>query len=201
MRTTTWSLFVAGVVLGASLSAVGCAGKTKPASTPPEPKAATPPAPPPDMLTMKVNVTPPRPPAPPPPPPPPPVAPDPCVVLQSRLASSLVHFDLDRSALSTSAVAEVDAVNGAIKSSGLGPGLDFSIEGHCDATGSDGYNTALSERRAKTVLDRLVDLGAISPIHAKTAPWGKQRPLDPATTPEAYAKNRRVEIVVSCPAR
>jgi len=200
MRTTTWSLFVAGVVLGASLSAVGCAGKAKPASTPPAPKEATRPAPPPDMLTMKVDVTPPKPPAP-PPPPPPPAQPDPCAVLQDRLASSLVHFDLDRSALSTSAVAEVDAVNGAIKSSGLGPGLDFSIEGHCDATGSDGYNIALSERRAKTVLDRLVDLGAINPIHAKTAPWGKQKPLDPETTPEAYAKNRRVEIVVNCPAR
>jgi peptidoglycan-associated lipoprotein len=146
---------------------------------------------------MKVDVTPPKP----PPPPPPPAQPDPCVVLQDRLVSSLVHFELDRSTLSTSAIAEVDAIDGAIKSSGLGPSLDFSIEGHCDATGSDGYNIALSERRAKTVLDRLVDLGAINPIHAKTVPWGKQKPLDPAATPEAYAKNRRVDIVVNCPVR
>jgi peptidoglycan-associated lipoprotein len=108
---------------------------------------------------------------------------------------------LDRSTLNPSAVAEVDAVSGAIKSSGLGPSLDFSIEGHCDATGSDGYNIALSDRRAKTVLDRLVNLGTISPMHAKTVPWGKQKPLDPGSTPEAYAKNRRVEILVNCPAR
>ena len=67
--------------------------------------------------------------------------------------------------------------------------------------GSDGYNIALSDRRAKTVLDRLIDLGAINPVHAKSVPWGKQKPLDPGTTPEAYAKNRRVEILVSCPAR
>jgi len=121
-------------------------------------------------------------------------------VLKDRLASSHTHFELDRSTLNTSAVAEVDAINGAIKTSGLGPGLDVSIEGHCDATGSDGYNIALSDRRAKTVLDRLVNLGAINPMHAKTVPWGKQKPLDPGTSPEAYARNRRVEILVNCPA-
>jgi peptidoglycan-associated lipoprotein len=189
-------VFVAGVVLGASLSAVGCAGKSKVESTPtPAPKAAAPPAPPPDTLTMKVDATPPAPPA----PPPVPVA-DPCSVLQNRLASTHAHFELDRATLNASAVAEVDAINGAIRSSGLGPGLDVSVEGHCDATGSDEYNIALSDRRAKTVLDRLVTLGTINPMHAKTVPWGKQKPLDPGTTPEAYAKNRRVEILVSCSA-
>jgi peptidoglycan-associated lipoprotein len=144
---------------------------------------------------MKVDATPPAPPA-----PPPAAAPDPCVVLQSRLSSTLAHFDYDRSNLNPSAVAEVDAISGAIRSSGLGSSLDFSIEGHCDAMGSDGYNIALSDRRAKTVLDRLVTLGTINPMHAKTVPWGKQKPLDPGATPEAYARNRRVEILVSCPA-
>jgi len=189
-------LLVAGVLLGASLLAVGCAGKSKPQSTPPPAPKATPPALPPESLTMKVDATPPSPPA----PPPAPAAPDPCAVLRDRLASSHAHFDLDRSTLNPSAVAAVDAVSGAIKTSGLGPSLDFSIEGHCDATGSDGYNIALSDRRAKTVLDRLVNLGTINPMHAKTVPWGKQKPLDPGSTPEAYAKNRRVEILVNCPA-
>ena len=193
MRSRTWFLIVAAVVLTASLSAVGCAGKSKPASTPPPPPApkAAPPAPPPDTLTMKVDATPPAPVA---------AAPDPCTVLQNRLASTHAHFELDRSTLNTSAVAEVDAINGVIRSSGLGPGLNVSIEGHCDATGSDEYNIALSDRRAKTVLDRLVNLGTINPMHAKTVPWGKQKPLDPGTTPEAYARNRRVEILVNCPA-
>jgi hypothetical protein len=93
MRTKTWSLIVAGAVLGASLSTVGCAGKSKSASaTPaPPPKAAAPTAPPPDMLTMKVDATPPKP----PPPPPPPVKADPCLVLEGQLPSLLVHFGLD----------------------------------------------------------------------------------------------------------
>jgi peptidoglycan-associated lipoprotein len=195
MRSKTWSLLVAGVVLGASLSVVGCAGKSKPKSTPPPPAPkAAPPAPPPESLTMKVDATPPAPSA------AVAAAPDPCAVLQGRLASTHAHFELDRASLNTSAVAEVDAINGVIRSSGLGPGLDVSIEGHCDATGSDEYNIALSDRRAKTVLDRLVTLGTINPMHAKTVPWGKQKPLDPGTTPEAYARNRRVEVLINCPA-
>jgi outer membrane protein OmpA-like peptidoglycan-associated protein len=150
---------------------------------------------------MKVAATAPKPSPTPTPPPPPEVKPDPCVVLQGQLPSLLVHFALDQSTLSTSAVAEVDAVSSAIKNIGVGIKLDFTVNGHCDATGSDGYNVALSERRANAVFDRLVDLGAIVPNHAKTIPWGKQQPLDPGTTPEAYAKNRRVEIIVNCPAR
>jgi peptidoglycan-associated lipoprotein len=142
---------------------------------------------------MKVDATPPA--------PAPVVAADsPCTVLKNRLASSHAHFEYDRSNLNTAAVAEVDAINGAIRSSGLGPSVEFSIEGHCDAMGSDEYNIALSDRRAKTVFDRLVTLGTINPMHAKTVPWGKQKPLDPGTSPEAYAKNRRVEILVNCPA-
>jgi outer membrane protein OmpA-like peptidoglycan-associated protein len=196
MRAKTWSLFVAGVVLGASMSTVGCAGKSKPSAAPPAPTPkATPPRPPPDMLTMKVDATPPK------APPPPVKTADPCVMLQDRLASLLVHFDVDRSTLNTSAVAEVDAVSETIKRGGVGPNVNFRIEGHCDATGSDEYNIALSERRANTVLGRLADLGTISPNHAVTIPWGKQKPLDPAATPEAYTRNRRVEILVNCPAR
>ena len=197
MRAKTWSLVVASVALGVAISAVGCAEKKKPSPSPvaqaPAPKAAPAPAPPPDTLTMRVDATPPK--------PPPPPAPNPCAELRERLARVNVHFDFDRASIAPAAVQEVDAIATAIKGSGMGPGAEFSIEGHCDATGSDGYNVALSERRAKTVLDRLVDLGAINPNHAKTVPWGKQKPLDPANTPEAYAKNRRVEVLVYCPVK
>ena len=194
MRSTTWSLLVVGIVLGASLSTVGCAGKS--GVTPTLPNAPKP-SPPPEMLTMTADVTPPKP----PPPPPPPPRPDPCGVLREQFASSVVHFGSDLSTLDTAATANVDAVGRAIKTSGLGAGLDISIEGHCDETGSVGYNIALSDRRAKSVFDRLVDLGAINPTHARTVAWGDQKPLDPAATPEAFAKNRRVEFVVTCPAR
>jgi peptidoglycan-associated lipoprotein len=110
-----------------------------------------------------------------------------------------VHFAVDKSDISTGAAAELDKVAGTIRDSKLGPGIDINVEGHCDATGTDGYNVALGERRANTVLRRLVDLGVINPAHAKAISWGEQRPLDPAQTPDAYTKNRRAEFVVSCP--
>ena len=176
--------------------APGCAGKKKPAPTP-APTAAPQEAPPPS-LSLSVEATPPQPPAPPPPPPPPPTPP--CVVLRDALAGMRVHFAVDKSDLSSQATSELDAVAGTIRDSKLGPGLDVNVEGHCDSTGSDGYNVALGERRANTVLRRLVDLGVINPSHAHAISWGEQRPLDPAQTPEAYAKNRRAEFVVNCPA-
>jgi len=179
------------------LGAPGCAGKKKAADTPAPTAAPQEPAPPP-ALSMNVEATPPEPPAPPPPPPPPPTPP--CVVLQGSLSGLRVHFATDKSDLSGSATHELDAVAGAIRDSKLGAGLDLNVEGHCDETGSDGYNVALGERRAHTVMKRLVDLGVINPSHAKAISWGEQKPLDPEHTPDAYAKNRRVEFVVSCPA-
>jgi outer membrane protein OmpA-like peptidoglycan-associated protein len=145
---------------------------------------------------MTVDLTTPKPSAPPPAPPPPPV--DPCNELRGRLASSRVHFAVDQSSLAGGAIGEIDAITAAIKASGLGTKGEFSVEGHCDATGTDGYNLALSDRRAQTVRDRLIDLGAFSKTQARTVPWGEQRPLQTGDSPEAYSANRRVEIVLKC---
>jgi peptidoglycan-associated lipoprotein len=177
------------------VGAPGCAGKKKPEPTP---AAAPQPEAPPPALSLSVEATPPAPPAPPPPPPPPPTPP--CVVLRDALSGMRVHFAVDKSDLSKDAAVELDGVAGTIRNSKLGPGIDINVEGHCDSTGTDGYNVALGERRANTVLRRLVDLGVINPAHAKAISWGEQRPLDPAQTPDAYTKNRRAEFVVSCPA-
>ena len=204
MRITSSILAFTSLTMVVAISAAGCAAKKAPPVETPE--AIAPPKPavqatPPKNLAMTVDLTTPKTPPKPIVTPPPPPPPDPCVALNKQLESSPVHFDLDRSTLSDSAVGEVEAVSAAVKSSGLGATGEFSLEGHCDALGSDGYNVPLSERRAKTVLDRLVALGALSPNRANTIGWGKQRPLDPANTPQAFAKNRRVAISVHCPAK
>jgi len=190
------AVFAAALLL---VGAPGCAGKKKPAPTPvAAPHAeATPPT-----LSLNVEATPPQPPAPPPPaPPPPPPAPaPPCTVLRDAIAGMRVHFDVDRSAPNPAGAAELDQIAGSIRDSKLGPGLDLSIEGHCDSTGTEGYNVALGERRAAAIRKRLIDLGVVNPAHVKTVTWGEQRPIDPAETPAAYAQNRRVEFVANCPA-
>ena len=67
------------------------------------------------------------------------------------------------------------------------------LEGHTDATGSDPYNQALSERRADAVRDYLVEQHHIEPQRLVAVGKGKKDLLDPAN-PEA-AVNRRVRVI------
>jgi peptidoglycan-associated lipoprotein len=186
------SVSLVGVL--AIVGLASCAGKKKAETTPDTAKPPAPAAPPQD-LSMSVDLTTPKAATPPPAPVPPA---DPCNDLRNRLASSRIHFEVDQSSIAGPAVSEIDAISTAIKASGLGANGEFSVEGHCDATGTDGYNLALSDRRAQTVRDRLVDLGAFTKTQARTVPWGEQRPIQSGDSPEAYAANRRVEIVLKC---
>ncbi|MCX7973985.1 MAG: peptidoglycan-associated lipoprotein Pal [Candidatus Aminicenantes bacterium] len=69
------------------------------------------------------------------------------------------------------------------------------IEGHCDERGTEEYNLALGERRAKSTFDYLVSLG-ISPDRMKIISYGKSQPLDPGHNEEAWAKNRRAQFTI-----
>ena len=69
------------------------------------------------------------------------------------------------------------------------------IEGHCDERGSDEYNLALGEKRAKAAMHYLVTLG-ISPDRLSTISYGKEKPVDPGHNEAAWAKNRRDEFVI-----
>lgn len=71
-----------------------------------------------------------------------------------------------------------------------------TIEGHCDERGTTDYNLALGEQRARTAWDYLVSLG-VSADRLRTVSYGKERPLDPGHTEEAYARNRRGHFTVS----
>jgi peptidoglycan-associated lipoprotein len=70
------------------------------------------------------------------------------------------------------------------------------IEGNCDERGTVEYNLALGEKRALSAMKFLVDLG-IDKGKIKTISYGKEKPLDPGHTEEAWAKNRRDHFVVT----
>ena len=61
--------------------------------------------------------------------------------------------------------------------------------------GTDEYNQALSERRAKTAADYLVDKG-ISRSRMTTKGYGESRPIDTNETDEGRQHNRRVEFEI-----
>jgi outer membrane protein OmpA-like peptidoglycan-associated protein len=67
------------------------------------------------------------------------------------------------------------------------------IEGHTDFIGDNTYNQTLSERRARRVLNELVERG-IDPARLSSIGFGDTRPIDTARTTAARARNRRVEF-------
>jgi len=76
------------------------------------------------------------------------------------------------------------------------PELKLQIEGYTDSTGGDEFNQRLSEKRAATVRDYLVDSGiSINNVFAKG--MGKANPIADNNTAAGRKLNRRVEMIVS----
>ncbi|HEX2957796.1 MAG TPA: OmpA family protein [Chitinispirillaceae bacterium] len=73
-------------------------------------------------------------------------------------------------------------------------GLNVSIEGHTDNTGSIESNKTLSVSRAEAVLNALVSKG-INKARLSSKGWGQEKPVADNKTEEGRSKNRRVEIV------
>ncbi|HYG27288.1 MAG TPA: OmpA family protein, partial [Caulobacteraceae bacterium] len=74
------------------------------------------------------------------------------------------------------------------------------IEGNADERGTREYNLALGARRANSVRDYLVGRG-VSVSRIATLSYGKEKPLDPGTGEEAWAKNRNAQTVITEGAR
>jgi len=76
------------------------------------------------------------------------------------------------------------------------PGLNLQVEGHTDSVGSDEFNQQLSERRAGSVRDFLVQQG-VTEGAVTSRGFGKTQPVATNDTPEGRQRNRRVELVVN----
>src|SRR2546422_9476859 len=76
------------------------------------------------------------------------------------------------------------------------PGLNLQVEGHTDSVGSDEFNQQLSERRAGSVHDFLVQQG-VKEAAVSSRGFGKTQPVATNDTPEGRQRNRRVELVVN----
>jgi outer membrane protein OmpA-like peptidoglycan-associated protein len=76
------------------------------------------------------------------------------------------------------------------------PTLRLEVEGHTDSVGGDEYNQRLSEQRAGSVRDYLVQQ-SIPADHVTAKGFGKIQPVASNDTPAGRQRNRRVELVVS----
>lgn len=108
-------------------------------------------------------------------------------------ADFIVYFGFNRSNLTAKAVETVEEVVAAVNSMG---GASVSIVGHTDTVGSVAYNQALSERRARSVAQGLVDRGI--PAGSMTLAGRSENDLARATGDNVREQlNRRAEISVS----
>lgn len=109
-----------------------------------------------------------------------------------ELTSVTIHFDFDSYVLKEEARAIL-----ALKANIMRKYTDLTvvIEGHCDERGTEEYNLALGERRARAAYEHLVILG-VDPARMKIVSYGEEKPVDPGHNESAWWQNRRAEFVV-----
>lgn len=111
---------------------------------------------------------------------------------KARFESEDIYFEFDQYILSDTAKQNI---NKKAKWLQAFPSAKALIEGHCDERGSAEYNLALGQKRADAAMQYLVSLG-VNANRISTISYGKERPLDPAHTEAAWAKNRRAHFVL-----
>jgi peptidoglycan-associated lipoprotein len=169
-----------------------CAKKVPPPPPPPPPEppvVAAPPPPPP----------PPPAPKPAPPPPPAPLSEDELFArksldqLNAEMPLADVNFDYDQSTIR-------DNQRGLLQKNAdwmrRWTTTRVSIEGHADARGTNEYNLALGDRRARAVMDYLAGLG-IAADRMVVVSKGEEAPACTETTEACYERNRRGHFVIT----
>ena len=101
-----------------------------------------------------------------------------------------VLFDFDSAALRSASRQTLGSLAQNLRSY---PDSLLDVEGHTDSTGTDSYNQRLSERRAASVADYLIDQGVPASMITVWG-FGETRPRSSNDTAEGRQLNRRVEI-------
>ena len=101
-----------------------------------------------------------------------------------------VNFETNSDRLLPGAEATLDDAAATLRKN-----LDLVVEvaGHTDSTGDADYNASLSERRARTVRDYLVNAG-VNPANLTVKGYGEEQPVADNSTAVGQASNRRVEL-------
>jgi len=103
-----------------------------------------------------------------------------------------IYFDYDRALVRDDARAVLDGNAAWLKQFRTAKIL---VEGHCDERGTEEYNLALGEKRAKSAQDYLLSMG-IASDRIKIISYGKSQPIDPGHDESAWQMNRRAQFLV-----
>ncbi len=103
-----------------------------------------------------------------------------------------IYFNYDKADIRDDAKSVLDANSAWLKRFST---MKILVEGHCDERGTEEYNLALGEKRAKSTMDYLSTLG-ISADRMKIISYGKSQPIDPGHGEDSWARNRRAQFTV-----
>lgn len=103
-----------------------------------------------------------------------------------------VYFDYDRSNLRSESVNELNLLKEFLHEN---PDVRVEVSAHTDNRGSKTYNYALSESRASSVMEWLVNNG-VDPARLISKGYGFDQPIAPNDTEENMQLNRRVEFKI-----
>lgn len=118
--------------------------------------------------------------------------------LTKKLALKPIYFDFDGAAIRKRSEIELAKVIAVMKKY---PDIVIEVRSHTDSRGSDAYNRALSERRAKATVDYIVNEGGVSPDRISGKGYGETRLINHCSdgvscSAEEHQLNRRSEFIL-----
>lgn len=115
------------------------------------------------------------------------------LAIGEKVVLSNILFELNSAVLNLTAKKELEVALDFLKDN---PKVNIAIGGHTDVSGEPDYNQALSEKRAKSVLDYFVKFG-ISQDRLTHIGYGENFPITREKGAQANAINRRIELVIT----
>jgi len=115
------------------------------------------------------------------------------MMVGSSVVLKNIFFEFDKADLKPESETELMNLVKILKDM---PKMRIRIGGHTDSKGSDDYNQKLSEARAKSVVQYLIDKGGIDPERLEYVGYGETKPIATNDTDEGRALNRRTEFEV-----
>ncbi len=103
-----------------------------------------------------------------------------------------VLFDFDKYVIKPEARPIMDSIASFLS---MNANLNIVIEGHCDERGTNGYNLALGEKRAKATRDYFISLG-VSPLKMIVITYGEEKQLCDENNESCWQKNRRAHFAI-----
>lgn len=108
-----------------------------------------------------------------------------------KIITYAITFEVGKADLKPESMVEIGRIAKLMQEN---PALEFEVQGHCDASGSDKVNDPLSQKRAEAIVAALVEQG-IAQARLSAVGKGSHQPIATNSTDEGRAKNRRVEFV------